>query len=501
MAQDSNNNKANATSKDIKAIVHHDTAGLDEAIHFERSLTFLQACTLYPSAILWSAFVSMGVIMLAFDPQLLGNLYAMPQFRKDFGYLYKHEYIIRAPWQTGLSMGNPVGQVVGALIAGYPMERFGRKWTFGACVALTACLIFIQFFARSLQVLLVGELLGGLVLGCYAVIAPAYSSEVCPMALRGVLTSYVNLCFVIGQLLGNAVCAGTSKLSNHWAYSIPFALQKGKLDEAEMVLRRLASDKVDVGKTLTVIVETDRLEQELEMGSTYWDCFRGVNLRRTEISMGVYCTQVLSGIYLINYGTYFFQLAGLDNDEAFDIGIGFKAVGFLGTIISWPLLIRYGRRKIFNTGLLVLVVLQIIIGILDCIPGRPSGVIWTESSLMLVWNFFYDISVGPVCFVIISETSATRVRSNSIALATAAQGALGCVMTVAIPYMINPDQANMQGKLGFFFGGLAAMCLVWSYLRVPETSGRTYEELDILFERKVGAKQFQEYVIESEGVD
>lgn len=166
------------------------------------------------------------------------------------------------------------------------------------------------------------------------------------MAIRGVLTSYVNLCFVIGQLLGNSVCAGTSKLDDHWAYSIPFALQwfwclvilpglvwvpespwwlvrKGRLDEAEMVLRRLASEKVDVGKTLAVIVETDRLEQELEMGSTYWDCFRGVNLRRTEISMGVYCTQVLSGIYLINYGTYFFQLAGLGTDEAFNMGIGF----------------------------------------------------------------------------------------------------------------------------------------------------------------------------------
>lgn len=339
--------KADATTTKATALVQQHDSALDEAINFERSLSFLQACTLYPSAIFWSAFVSMGVIMLAFDPQLLGNLYAMPQFRKDFGYLYQGDlYIISAPWQTGLSMGNPVGQVVGALIAGYPMERFGRKWTFGTCVALTGCLIFIQFFARSLQVLLVGELLGGLVLGCYAVIAPAYSSEVCPMAIRGVLTSYVNLCFVIGQLLGNSVCAGTSKLSDHWAYSIPFALQwfwclvilpglvwvpespwwlvrKGRLDEAEMVLRRLASEKVDVVKTLAVIVETDRLEQELEMGSTYWDCFRGVNLRRTEISMGVYCTQVLSGIYLINYGTYFFQLAGLDTDEAFNMGIGF----------------------------------------------------------------------------------------------------------------------------------------------------------------------------------
>lgn len=77
-------------------------------------------------------------------------------------------------------MGNPIGQVVGAFFATYPMEWFGRKKTFAACVILTTAFIFIQFFARSLSVLLVGELLGGLVLGTYAVIAPAYASEVCP---------------------------------------------------------------------------------------------------------------------------------------------------------------------------------------------------------------------------------------------------------------------------------------------------------------------------------
>lgn len=252
-------------------------------------------------------------------------------------------------------MGNPVGQVIGALVAGYPMDMFGRKLTFGVCVTLTACLVFIQFFARSLSVLLVGELLGGLVLGCYVVIAPAYASEVCPLALRGHLTSYVNLCFVMGQLLANGVTAGTSQLGDHWAYSIPFALQwfwvlviipgmffvpespwwlvrQDRLQDAESMLRRLASKEVNVGATLAVIVETDRLEQELEAGSTYMDCFRGVNLRRTEISVGVYCTQVLSGIYLINYGTYFFQLAGLPSDKAFDMGVGFLGEYYFGSI-------------------------------------------------------------------------------------------------------------------------------------------------------------------------
>ncbi|KAK1596975.1 alpha glucoside transporter [Colletotrichum navitas] len=513
-------------SKDVETIaVALDTkpgpedATLSEAIRLEHNLTFSQAVKLYPAAIGWSAFVSLGVIMLAFDPQLLGNLYATPQFQRDFGHEYEGSYIISAAWQTGLSMGNPVGQVVGALFAAYPMDWFGRKLTFAACVVLTAGIVFIQFFARSLPVLLVGELIGGLVLGMYVVIAPAYASEVCPMALRGHLTSYVNLCFVIGQLLANGVTAGTSKFDTHWAYSLPFALQwfwvlvilpgllfvpespwwlvrKNRMDEAEKSLRQLASSKVNIAASLAFIVETDRLEQELEAGSTYEDCLKGVNFRRTEISVGVYCTQVLSGIYLINYGTYFFQQAGLPTDKAFDMAIGFLAVGFLGTVISWYFLIHYGRRTIYITGLAALVILQLLIGILDCVPGRPKGVAWAESSLMLIWNFAYDLSVGPICFVLISEASATRVRSKTIALATAAQGVLGIIMTVAIPYMINPDEANMQGKLGFFFGGLAALCLVWAWFRVPETAGRTYEELDILFEQRVPARKFKGYVVE-----
>lgn len=54
--------------------------------------------------------------------------------------------------------------------------------------------------------------------------------------------------------------------------------------------------------------------------------------------------------------------------------------------------------------------------------------------------------------MIICEVSATKVRSKTIAIATAAQAVIGIIMTVAIPYMINPDQANMRGKMGFFFG-------------------------------------------------
>lgn len=89
---------------------------------------------------------------------------------------------------------------------------------------------------------------------------------------------------------------------------------------------------------------------------------------------------------------------------------------------------------------------------------------------------------------------------------------VGIVMTVGIPYMINPDQGNWRGKCGLLFGmyppqarfeeeghltpstgGLSVLCLIWCWFRVPETKGRTFEELDIMFEAKVKTREFKKY--------
>ncbi|CAG8952835.1 hypothetical protein HYFRA_00007548 [Hymenoscyphus fraxineus] len=489
-----------------------------QTYHDERQLTLLTALKLYPKSVFWSAFFSMGVITTAFYTQLLGSLFATPAFQRDFGYLFEGSWIVSAPWQIALWMGNSIGQVIGALAAGYPMEWWGRKPTFIGCAILTAALIFFQFFAKTLPVLLVGELLGGLVIGIYTTLAPTYASEVCPLALRGHLTAFINLCFVTGQLLANGVVAGTSRLSNHWAYSAPFALQwlwpvlilvgsvwapespwwyvrQGRLDDAEKALKRLSSRAVDCRGILEIMVETDRLEVEMETGVGYLDCFRHVNLRRTEISIGVFATQVLSGSYMIGYTSLWFQLAGLTGSEAFDMSVGVLAVGFVGTCLSWFAISKYGRRRIYNIGLFLLMVIMFLIGLLDFAPDyeNRTGVIWAQCTLLILWNGIFDISIGPVCYVYICEVSATKVRSKTIAVATAVQALAGVIMTVAIPYMINPDQANLRGKMGLFFGGLSIVCLVWAYYRIPETKGRTYKELDLMFQENVPTRKFKKY--------
>lgn len=142
-------------------------------------------------------------------------------------------------------------------------------------------------------------------------------------------------------------------------------------------------------------------------------------------------------------------------------------------------------------------IILFIIGFLDL--GRSkSGVVWAQASLMDIWTFIYQMTVGPICFVIISETSATRLRGRTIAVTTAVQAIASIVFTVAMPYMLNSDQADWRGKAGFLFGAISLVCFIWCFFRLPETRKRTFEELDILFERKVPPRKFANYNLLSE---
>jgi hypothetical protein len=141
--------------------------------------------------------------------------------------------------------------------------------------------------------------------------------------------------------------------------------------------------------------------------------------------------------------------------------------------------------------MVVMTTLLFVIGFLS-IP-TSTGAIWATATLMDIWTFVYQMTVGPICFVIISEISATRLREKTIAVATAVQAAASVVFTVAMPYMLNTDEANWGSKTAFLFGGLSLACLIWCFFRLPESKGRTFEELDILFQKRIPARQFKKF--------
>ncbi|KAG6006882.1 hypothetical protein E4U21_006601 [Claviceps maximensis] len=506
--------------------------GIDQTrdiTEIEHELGFWSAVQMYPQATFWAMFFCTAVVMTGFDAQIITSFYALPAFQRKYGdHLGSGKYEIAAPWQTGLGMGNPIGQILGSLASSYPLHYLGRRKTLAICCCWSIGFVFIQFFATSIGMLCAGEILGGLAYGFYVVIAPTYASEVCPLILRGFLTTSVNLAFVIGQFVAQGCAAGVETRLDEWAYRIPFAIQWvwpavmlaglpfapespywlvrcGRKEEARKALLQLTSSKIrpDVDQILVGIERTDLLEREFATQTTYWDCFKGVSLVRTEISVMVYLIQVIGGNPLIGYANFFFEQAGLSSSDAFSMGVGNTALGFLGTIMSWPLMNYASPSNSYKTPricMVVMTVLLFVIGFLS-IPKHNKEAIWAMASLMDLWTFVYQMTVGPICFVVISEISATRLRERTIAIATAVQAVASIVFTVAMPYMLNSNEADWGGKAGFLFGVISLICLVWCYWRLPESRNRTYEELDILFQRGISAREFKNYDLLAEADD
>ncbi|KAH7417731.1 general substrate transporter [Cadophora sp. MPI-SDFR-AT-0126] len=494
-----------------------------EGTILEHDLSILECVKAYPTAIFWALMVSMCVIMEGYDTILIGNFYAYPQFAKKYGTFFPGVgYQLTAPWQAGLGNASGIGAFFGALLNGYLVAKFGVKRVIvGALIFLSATL-FIVFFAPNIEVLLVGQLICGLPWGVFATIAPAYASEVLPLSLRVYLTSYTNMCFIIGQLIAAGVLAGLVDNNTEWAFKIPFAIQwvwpaflipllcfapespwhlvrVGRLEDAERSLKRLVrkSAGIDTKTLLASIVHTNELEQELETGTTYKDCFKGPELRRTEIACVAFAGQILSGSTFAYNSTYFFQQVGLNTDTTYKLNVGGTGMALFGTLVSWFLLMPYfGRRTIYLTGMFAMACTLYVIGILNT-KTSISGVGMSQAVLTLVWTFMFQLSVGQLGWALPAEMGSTRLRQKTIVLARNSYYVISVISNVLQPYFMNPTEWNLRGYTGFIWGSTAFMVFVWGYFRLPETRGRTFEELDILFAEKVPAKKFKSHQLDA----
>jgi len=247
---------------------------------------------------------------------------------------------------------------------------------------------------------------------------------------------------------------------------------------------------------LAMLVHTTKIEAEIEEGTTFLDCFKGVDLRRTEICCVTFAGQVLCGINFAYSPTYFLSSAGMSNDDSYSINLGGTGVAFCGTILSWFLLPKFGRRTIFLTGLGILTTILLAIGIINT-ATNASAALWAEGGLCVFWLFTYSLTVGPMTYAIISETSSIRLRPLTVCLARNSYILFNIVGGILQSYFVNPTAWNASGKTGYFWAGTCLLTFMWAYYRLPEAKGRTYEELDLLFVRKVPARLFSKTEVDA----
>lgn len=491
------------------------TDGAKQELEAERSMTLTQALRRYPKAIMWSMVLSLPIVMTGYDLALIGNFYAYPQFNKKYGQkLADGTYALAAPWQSALTNGVLAGELLGLLAVGWAGERWGYKFVTQMALALLTCFIFIPFFAPNIEVLLTGQILCGIPWGALTTATIAYAADVCPAAIRAYTTSYVNLCWMIGFLLSTGVLRGLLDRKDEWAYRIPFALQwmwplpifcavffapespywlirHDRVEEARRAVQRLTSvsaEKAD--DILALMTYTSKLEEMSTQGTSYWDCFKGTNLRRTEI-VCVYggVVQTLCGQSLVGLSVYFFTKAGLNASHAFSLGLGQLGVLIVGFFLGWICLNYVGRRKMAIVGLSILCALLFIVGFLSLAPESNTGASWAAGVMLVVWSFVAGVTFYPTVYPVQGEIPSTRLRGKTIVLQRILYNIVGVTMSVLNLYMLT--QWNMQKKIAFVYGATCFCCVIYTYLRLPECKGLTYAELDSLFERKVDARRFK----------
>ncbi|GKU02011.1 maltose permease mal31 [Fusarium langsethiae] len=505
-----------------------DTSIAKQAAEEEHSLTLLQAIRKYPKAVLWSVLLSTSIIMEGYDIVLISSFFAQPAFRQHYGSYQSSTdtWQITASWQNALSNAVSVGTIIGAFANGYFTHKLGYRKVLLASLVAICDFIFISFFSPNLPVLLVGQFLCGIPWGVFATMAPAYASEVCPMALRGYLTVYVNLCWAIGQLISAGVQAGFSNKTGQWSYRVPFAIQWawplplfavlffapespwyfvriGAYHEAEKSVMRLSSSKepAHAKQAVAMMIHTDEIEKSIDQGTSYMDCFRGIDRRRTEIACMAFAAQPFCGSAMGGTPTYFFVQAGLPESISFRMSVGGLGIASVGTVISWWLLAPFGRRTLYLWGLGLLTVVLMTVGFISVGAGDSQSGNYAQASMMLIWLGVYYMTVGPICYAIISEVSATRLRAKTVCISRIAYYITQIICNVVNPYMLNPTAGNWRGKTGFFWGGCSFFFFIWTFFRLPETKSKTFEELDILFAHRVKTREFSKYKVDAYAED
>jgi SP family general alpha glucoside:H+ symporter-like MFS transporter len=515
--------KLNAAVPDLAQL----TSDAKAATNAEHKMTILEGLRLYPKAIGWSVLLSLAIVMEGYDTILLNQFFALPEFKKHYGKPTRDgSYEVSTAWQSGLTSGATVGEILGLFLNGIISEKYGYRICMMWSLVGVICFVFLAFFAVNVEMLEAAEILCGIPWGVFQTLTTTYAAEVMPVALRAYLTTYVNLCWITGQLIGSGILRGFVNNSTQWSYRIPFALQwlwaipiligvyfapespwwlvrHSRLEDAKRSLLRLTSKtNVDfnVDETVAMMRHTHELEKAMSQGDSYLDCFKGVELRRTEIACMSWIIQLLCGSPLFLFSAYFYVQTGLPTDKAFDISIGQYALGFTATVSAWALIRVCGRRTLYLWGLGVMFILLIVIGGIGTRP-ETLAISWATASLILVFTFVYDLTVGPVCYSLVPEIPSTRLRIKSVVLARVAYNIAFLIANTLMPKMLNPTAWNWKGKTGFFWAGLCFLCFLWAYFRLPEPKGLTYCELDILFEHKANARKFHRFqvILEASG--
>ncbi|KAL4962572.1 general substrate transporter [Aspergillus stella-maris] len=482
--------------------------------------TVLHALIHRPWTTLWIAYAIFVMLITSFDNGAGSTVISIPRFRQDYGSPYAGNFVLPSKWQSAYSGGPTAATVLAAFAAGYISDKIGRKLTYLICFVIVFVGITLETVSHgSNAIFFGGKFICGLAIGGFLSNSMTYIAEVSPLALRGIATAASAVALALGPFIVSLLQNAYGTLESEWAYKSIFVAQYGitavalliwpfmpesstwlvshdKEEQGLRTLKRFGQDANEAGRTVSNIKWTLEMASRETEGASYLECFRKSNLRRTVVAIAPLSIQAFSGILFAAYTTYYTELAGYSIEESYRINIGGQVLAMGGNITSWFLIDRVGRRDLTFWGVVLITIVLTITGGLGTVPERSY--IQGTVALLLMYAFLYNATIGATAYTALSEIATSRLRAKTTSLGLMLQSALFTMWAFVLPYIFNPDKANLGAKTAFIFAGTSMICCVYLWFCHPETAGRSLEELDEMFIKRIPARKFKAYITEAE---
>lgn len=397
----------------------------------------------------------------------------------------------------------PTGTVFGALGAHFVTDRFGRRRTFIMAAVGFIIGVLIESFGNSYSLLLFGRFFVGLGVGIGLAIDPLYIAEVTPAKHRGELVTWSEIALNIGLVFGfsTGLTLAGIPADRRWRYmfflgiflpilmiilvlcvlpeSPRWLVAKQREEEARAVLEKVYPEGYNVDAVIDDIKEAIQRETAAENGVGWGVIFRPTPAfrRMLLVGVGMAIAQQSVGIDAIQY--YLLDIlaeGGVENKKANGILMLLGVVKLVFIFVGGKLFDRRGRRPLLFVSLLGMAVSLLVVGIAFAAnEGLSTAFIVTGLAFYLA---FFSTALGPAGWLIPSEVFAICIRAKAMSVAT-----FGNRVTATLMSSTFLSTANGMGWAGFFifFAAICIVVLAFVYFFVPETRGRSLEDMSLYF--------------------
>lgn len=436
--------------------------------------------------LLVSAISALGGLLFGFDTAIISGAITLIS-----------NYFILDELMLGWAVSSIlIGCGLGAIIAGKLADGIGRKKTLLICAFLFALTGIGVALSSTLFVFVCFRIAGGVAIGTAAMVVPMYIAETVPASLRGRMVALYQLAIVFGILLAYVVNYSLAEMGeNSWRWmfasqALPAGLFFGLLflvPETPRWLIQKGAGKAAFNILLKTGGETYALAEKANIEASFDKESKGVLKHlllpafRPVLKMGIFIAvfQQITGINaILYYAPEIFKITGVNAASASMQTIAIGIVMLLATLLAIWLVDKVGRKKLLLVGCALMAFSLVAVSI--CFQFKFYG-FYLVLIFLLLYIASFSASLGAITWVILSEIFPNRIRGLALSLATLVLWLADFAASFSFP-ILNKQLGTAPTLLVFAF--FCIVYLIYVKIKVPETKGKTLEELEELLVKK-----------------